>query len=109
MPRRQVLVTGIDGQRNEFLADVRGRVVCLFRRDGVGGRDDESRAAPDMAVDAEVDPRTADGACFLQARLNVSLPGVGREVADALARTAHETCPYPKATPGNIDVVISVI
>jgi Ohr subfamily peroxiredoxin len=61
------------------------------------------------AVDAEVDLRTTDGAYFLQARLNVSLPGVEREVAEALARIAHETCPYSKATRGNIDVVISVV
>jgi osmotically inducible protein OsmC len=63
----------------------------------------------DTAVDAEVDLRTTDGAYFLQARLNVSLPGVEREVAEALARTAHETCPYSKATRGNIDVVIRVV
>ena len=63
----------------------------------------------DTAVDAEVDLRNADGAYFLQARLNVSLPGVEREVAEALARAAHETCPYSKATRGNIDVVISVV
>ena len=63
----------------------------------------------DTAVDAEVDLRNAGGAYFLQARLNVSLPGVAREVAEALTRAAHETCPYSKATRGNIDVVISVV
>lgn len=63
----------------------------------------------DTAVDAEVDLRTTDGAYFLQARLNVSLPGVEREVAEALARIAHETCPYSKATRGNIDVIIGVV
>jgi osmotically inducible protein OsmC len=63
----------------------------------------------DTAVDAEVDLRTADGAYFLQARLNVSLPGVEREVAESLAQAAHETCPYSQATRGNIDVIISVV
>jgi Ohr subfamily peroxiredoxin len=63
----------------------------------------------DTAVDAEVDLGTTDGAYFLQARLNVSLPGVDREVARALADAAHQTCPYSKATRGNIDVVINVI
>ena len=45
----------------------------------------------------------------LQARLNVSLPGLEREVAQALADAAHQTCPYSKATRGNIPVVINVV
>ena len=48
-------------------------------------------------------------AYFLQARLNVSLPGVEREVAQALTDEAHQTCPYSKATRGNIDVVINLV
>jgi hypothetical protein len=35
---------------------------------------------PDTAIDAEVDLCLVDGAYFLQARLNVSLPGLEREV-----------------------------
>ncbi|MFP3610491.1 organic hydroperoxide resistance protein [Paraburkholderia sp. SIMBA_050] len=61
------------------------------------------------AIDTEVDLVVADNAYFLRARLNVSLPGLDREVAQALANTAHQTCPYSKATRGNIDVVINVI
>jgi lipoyl-dependent peroxiredoxin len=41
-----------------------------------------------LAVDAEVHLCLNDGAYFLQARLNVSLPGMEREVAGALA---HQT------------------
>jgi len=63
----------------------------------------------DLAIDAEVDLGTADGGYFLQARLNVSLPGLEHEVAKALAEAAHQTCPYSKATRGNIDVVINLI
>ena len=54
---------------------------------------------PDVAVDTEVDLRTAAGAYFLQARLNVTLPGIGREVAQA-----HQECSYSKATHDNINV-----
>src|SRR2546421_13125699 len=63
----------------------------------------------DRAVDAEVDLGTNEGGFVLSARLNVSLPGVEREVAQALVDAAHELCPYSKATRGNIDVVINVI
>lgn len=64
---------------------------------------------PDLAIDAEVDLCLADDAYFLQARLNVSLPGLEREVAQAVADAAHQTCPYSKLTRGNIDVEINVI
>ena len=61
------------------------------------------------AVDAEVDLGTTEGAYFLQARLNVSLPGLERDVAEELVNAAHQTCPYSKATRGNIDVVINLV
>ena len=66
------------------------------------------RLPADTAVDAEVDLANTDGAYFLQARLNVSLPGIEREVAEALVEAAHRTCPYSKATRGNIDVVTTI-
>ncbi|QGW84140.1 organic hydroperoxide resistance protein [Variovorax paradoxus] len=64
---------------------------------------------PDLAVDAEVDLGMAGNEYFLQARLNVSLPGLDREVAQALTDAAHQTCPYSKATRGNIDVAINLV
>jgi lipoyl-dependent peroxiredoxin len=66
------------------------------------------RVPADVAVDAEVDLGTADGGYLIQARLNVSLPGVEREVAQSLVEGAHQTCPYSKATRGNIDVAINL-
>jgi organic hydroperoxide reductase OsmC/OhrA len=64
---------------------------------------------PDMATDAEVDLCTSDDGYFLQARLNVSLPGVERQVAQSILDGAHQTCPYSKATRGNIDVAINLV
>jgi Ohr subfamily peroxiredoxin len=64
---------------------------------------------PDAAIDGEVDLYTQDGGYFLKARLNVSLPGVEPEVAQALVDSTHKECPYSKATRGNIDVVISIV
>ena len=62
-----------------------------------------------LAIEAEVDLCVADGAYFLQARLNVGLPGVEREVAQALVNEAQQTCAYSKATRGNIDVLINLV
>ena len=63
----------------------------------------------DVSVDAEVDLGTIDGAYLLQARLNVSLPGLTPELARELADTAHTLCPYSKATQGNIGVQINIV
>ena len=57
----------------------------------------------------EVDLGTTGVGYFIQARLDVSLPGVAREVAQELAEAAHLECPYSKATHGNINVVTTVI
>lgn len=62
----------------------------------------------DLAVDAEVDLGMTDGAYFLQARLRVSVPGLDRELAQSLVDETHQTCPYSKATRGNIHVELSV-
>lgn len=64
---------------------------------------------PDVAVDAEVDLGTTGGHYFIQARLNVSLPGIDHETAQKLVDAAHLECPYSKATHGNIDVVTNLI
>jgi Ohr subfamily peroxiredoxin len=62
----------------------------------------------ELAIDAEVDLCQNGAAYSLRARLNISLPGLEREVAEALVEAAHQTCPYSKATRGNIDVAINV-
>jgi osmotically inducible protein OsmC len=63
---------------------------------------------PSLAVDAEVDLGTTDGAYGLAARLKVALPGIDEDIAQQLVSAAHETCPYSKATRGNIAVYIQV-
>ena len=63
----------------------------------------------DRAVDAEVDLGTNEGGFVLRTRLNVKLPGLQREVAQAAADAAHQLCPYSKATRGNIDVALNLV
>jgi len=62
----------------------------------------------DTAVDAEVDLGMVGEDYQLQARLLVSVPGMDRAQATALVEAAHRTCPYSKATRGNIDVQLSI-
>jgi Ohr subfamily peroxiredoxin len=67
------------------------------------------RFPADAAVDAEVDLGATDGQYFLQARLNVSLPGIDRQTAQNLVDGAHRRCPYSKAVHGNIHVVTTLV
>ena len=62
-----------------------------------------------LAVDAEVDLGTAGDAYFLQARLNVSLPGLDSATARSIVDAAHQLCPYSKLTRGNINVEINLV
>jgi osmotically inducible protein OsmC len=63
----------------------------------------------DAAIDAEIDLCNSGDVYFLRARLNVSLPGLAREVAQAIVDTTHgETCAYSNATRGNIDTTVNV-
>jgi len=45
----------------------------------------------------------------LAARLNISLPGIDHQAAQALVDAAHQVCPYSHATRGNIDVTITMV
>ena len=62
----------------------------------------------DAAVYAEVDLTSGDAGFLLQARLTVSLPGIDAETAQQIVEQAHQTCPYSKATRGNIAVEITL-
>ena len=85
-----------------------GWSACFIGAMGVAARKLKVALPPNAAVDAEVDLGTNEGGYALRARLNVSLPGLDHEVARAVVDAAHQTCPYSKATRGNIDVEINV-
>jgi osmotically inducible protein OsmC len=62
-----------------------------------------------VTIDAEVDLNLSDGGYLLSARLNVGIPGVDRNIAQALVDEADTICPYSKATRGNIDASIRLV
>jgi osmotically inducible protein OsmC len=86
-----------------------GWSACFIGAMGLAAKKLQVALPADTAVDAEIDLAMNDSGYFLQARLNVSLPGIDRETAQALTEAAHQTCPYSKATRGNIDVVIAIV
>lgn len=81
-----------------------GWSACFIGAMGIAAAAQKVQLPSDVSVDAEVDLGTAEGAYFLQARLTINLPGVDKAVARSIVEAAHQTCPYSKATRGNIDV-----
>ena len=86
-----------------------GWSACFQGAMGIAARKLRITLPAAAAIDAEVDLGKAGEAYQLQARLNVSLPGLDPQQAQAIVDEAHLTCPYSKATRGNIDVVIRLL
>src|SRR5258705_10584899 len=68
------------------------------------------RLPADAAIDAEIDLCNSGDVYFLRARLSVSLPGLEREIAQAIVNATHgETFAYSNATRSNVEVTVSVV
>ncbi|UPK67185.1 organic hydroperoxide resistance protein [Chitinophaga filiformis] len=86
-----------------------GWSACFMGAIGIAAAKSKVTLPEDFYVDAEIDLGLSGVAYFLQARLNVHLPGLSTEVATALIEAAHKTCPYSKAVRGNINVETKLI
>jgi len=86
-----------------------GWSACFIGAMGLAAGSLKIQLPADTAVDAEVDLATAADGYHLQARLNVSLPGLSAEQAKTLVEMAHDTCPYSKLSRGNINVEINIL
>jgi lipoyl-dependent peroxiredoxin len=86
-----------------------GWSACFEGALGVVAQKKKIKLPPETAIDAEVDLHLDRGEFFLSARLNISIPGVDRSVAQELVDEAQGVCPYSKAIHGNIDVAYNLI
>ena len=83
--------------------------ACYTGALGVAAKAKKVALPADMSVDIEVDLGKTGSAYFIQARIDVRMPGVALDVAQALAQAAHDVCPYSKAVHGNIDVATNIV
>ena len=103
------------GRRGGVSSSDDGRLDVKFSAPGVPGTGVVARRMKvtlptDVAVDAEIDLCNSGDVYFLRARLNVSVPGLEREVAQAIVDATHgETCAYSDATRDNVEVTINVV
>ena len=86
-----------------------GWSACFEGALGIAALRRRIRFAEDPAIDAEIDLNQGNDGYFLRARLNVSMPGVERDIAQAIVEEAHRTCPYSKALSRSIDVKVSLV
>lgn len=61
-----------------------------------------------VTVEISQGPST-DGGYGLAAKISVAIPGIDSAKIQELADTAHQGCPYSKATRGNIDVEVTAV
>lgn len=74
----------------------------------VAGKDTASVEGSEVSASVGIGPNDAGG-FGLAVELDVSLPNLDRDAAEALVARAHEVCPYSNATRGNIDVALRVV
>lgn len=86
-----------------------GWSACFIGAMGIAAGKMKVTLPADLFVNASVDLGAAASGYLLQARLDVSLPGFSQETALAIIKAAHQTCPYSKATRGNIHVTINLV
>ncbi len=63
----------------------------------------------EAAIDAEVDLVITGEEYSIQARMNISLPGMDIETSKKIVEAATHVCPYSKATEGNIDATYHIV
>ena len=87
-----------------------GWSACFISAMGLVANKMNVKLPADAAIDAEIDLCNSGNVYFLRARLNVSVPGLEHEVAQAIVDATHgETCAYSNATRGNVDVTVNVV
>ena len=86
-----------------------GWSACFEGALGLVAQRKKIKLPADLAIDAEVDLHMDRGEFSLSARLNVSIPGIERDLAQELVDAASKVCPYSKAVSGNIDVEYNVV
>ena len=86
-----------------------GWSACFESALGIAARKGRITLPEDTAIDAEVDLCSGKEGYSLQARLNVSIPGIDRAIAQDLVTEASQTCPYSKAIRGNVNVQYNLV
>ena len=85
-----------------------GWSACFIGALGFAAQSLKVRLPQDTSVDAAMTLGvTSEGKYQLAAKLTVNLPGIDEETKNKLVEIAHQTCPYSRATRGDIEVEVA--
>jgi Ohr subfamily peroxiredoxin len=99
---------GAGGALNPELLFASGYAAC-FHSALLAVARQEKVAIHDTSVGARVGVLQTDTGLTLAVELEVVIPDLPHDQAQALADGAHKMCPYSNATRGNIDVTVTVV
>lgn len=98
-----------DGNNPEQLFAA-GYSACFLSAIQFVGSQEKMKVPQDTRVKVTVGLGSrSEGGFGLQVALEVDLPGLPFEEAEALVEKAHQICPYSNATRNNVDVKLSVV
>ncbi|MEC9432034.1 MAG: Ohr family peroxiredoxin [Pseudomonadota bacterium] len=100
--------TGVGGTNPEQLFAA-GYAACFVSTlDFLARSKKLSIGTPSAAAKVAIGPNEDKPGYGLAVEMAVSIPGLGREAAQALLDEAHANCPYSNATRGNVEVKLSL-
>lgn len=99
---------GAGGAANPELLFAAGYAACFHSAlQAVARREKVDLGDSSVGAQVSIGPND-DGGFQLAVRLEVVIPELPHDQAQALADAAHQVCPYSNATRGNIDVQVEV-
>ena len=99
---------GLEGSNPEQLFAA-GYSACFLGAMKFVAARDKLKISPDVSVEGSVGIGPLPTGFGIEVQLNISLPGVPAEEAQALIDRAHIVCPYSNATRGNINVTLQLV
>lgn len=86
-----------------------GWSACFIGAMGKAAESLKVKLPEDHYVNTEVDLVVSESGYSLEARLNISLPGLDSNISKSIIEIAQLTCPYSKATKGNVKTVYNLL
>jgi osmotically inducible protein OsmC len=99
---------GAEGTNPEQLFAA-GYSACFIGALKVAAAREKVKLPQEVSIEGHVGIGPVGQAFGIEVTLNISVPGIARDVARDLIEKAHLICPYSNATRGNIDVTLNLV
>jgi Ohr subfamily peroxiredoxin len=107
-PPREMGGSGAAGTNPEQLFAA-GYSACFIGALKVVAGREKVKLPQELSIEGHVGIGPVGQAFGIEVTLNISIPGIDKDVAQDLVNKAHQVCPYSNATRGNIDVTLNIL